>query len=202
MSEHFNGIVKINNIDIKYDYIELNNSRGTIVAIGGTGGGFYGPSYIYDDISNNLTKMKLSLLRVHVKPPFQLATMQLINAIEILISRNNTKPIVLIGWSMGGASIIHSAKYLINNNKIKVNSIITLAGQSYGADPISELNVPIYIIHGSNDKVMGPHVAKHIWNIAKNPKELVILDGASHFMNEKDKELKKYVYKWILNSFY
>ena len=49
---------------------------------------------------------------------------------------------------------------------------------------------------------MGPNVAKHIWKIAKNPKELVILDGAGHFMNEKDKELKKYVYKWILNSFY
>ena len=188
------------NVDIKYQ--QCPNSIGTVVAIGGTGGGFYGPSNIYDNLAIHLPTLNLSLLRVNVFPDHIEGAKNLLIGLEFLKYINNNKPLLLIGWSMGGASIIQVAKYVQDYALFEIKGLITLAGQSLGANPVSELsNIPVYIIHGTADKCMGPKVAQTIYNLANHPKELVLLEGASHWMEEKNDELVSTVYNWIIKSY-
>ena len=189
--------------DVEYKYLQVPNSVGTVIAIGGTGGGFYGPANIYDDLALNLQNYGLSLLRINVYPDHMEGTINLIIGLEFLKKKNENQPILLMGWSMGGASIIQAAKFVQDNNMFTIKGLITLAGQSYGADPVQELkNIPIYIVHGTEDKCMGPRVAESIYRIANEPKELVLLEGASHWMAERYDTLRHNIYNWIVKSFY
>tara|TARA_A100001011_G_scaffold391423_1_gene476865 strand:- start:1263 stop:2174 length:912 start_codon:yes stop_codon:yes gene_type:complete len=190
-----------NGYNIEFNFINVPDSKGTIIAIGGTGGGYYGPAYIYDDLAVNASLLNLSILRVNVIPNYQVATFILNNAILKNIDKIKGKPVILMGWSMGGATIVNTAKFIVDNNLLKINSLISFAGQTHGIEPIKYLNIPIYILHGDNDTVLNKRCADIIYKLAKNPKQKIILNGASHFMIEKQNEVKKYVYKWIEESF-
>lgn len=199
---NFEGTLKGYGRNVEIKYQQCPDSIGTVIAIGGTGGGFYGPSNIYDDFAMHFNELKLSLLRVNVFPDHIEGAKNLLVGLDFLKSINNNKPVLLIGWSMGGASIIHIAKHIQDNNLFELKGLITLAGQSYGAEPLSELsNIPVYIIHGTADKCMGPRVAESLYKIANQPKELVLLKDASHWMSEKHEELLTIVYNWIIRSF-
>lgn len=197
------GYINYHGKEVGVKYIQPENTIATIVAIGGTGGGFYGPSYIYDELAETLPEMGISVLRIDVSPDHINGAENVLIGLEYLKKINNFNPILLMGWSMGGASIIQVAKYLQQTREFQINGLITLAGQSYGADPVSDLyNIPIYIFHGTADRCMGPNVAKSIYRMANEPKELYLLKGASHFMNESDYELKQNVYDCIFRSFF
>ena len=197
------GYIDYHGKKVGVKYIQPRNTTSTIIAIGGTGGGFYGPSYIYDELAETLPEMGFSVLRIDVSPDHLNGAENVLIGLEFLKKLNNFNPILLMGWSMGGASIIQVAKYLQETGEFQINGLITLAGQSYGADPVSELyDIPIYIFHGTADTCMGPNVAKSIYRMANEPKELYLLKGASHFMNEKDYELKQLVYDSIFRSFF
>jgi pimeloyl-ACP methyl ester carboxylesterase len=199
---NFEGVLKGHDRSVEIKYQQCSDSIGTVIAIGGTGGGFYGPSNIYDHFATQFADLKLSLLRVNVFPDHIEGAKNLLVGLDFLRQINNTKPVLLIGWSMGGASIIHIAKYIQDNNLFELKGLITLAGQSYGAEPLSQLsNVPVYIIHGTDDKCMGPRVAESLYQIANEPKQLVLLKDASHWMSEQNDELLKTVYNWIISSF-
>lgn len=199
---NFEGLLKGYDRSVEIKYQQCLDSNGTVIAIGGTGGGFYGPSNIYDHFAIQFPSLKLSLLRVNVFPDHIEGAKNLLVALDFLRYINNNKPVLLIGWSMGGASIIHVAKYIQDNNLFELKGLITLAGQSYGAEPLSQLlNVPVYILHGTADTCMGPRVAERLYQIANEPKELVLLKDASHWMSEKNEELLQTVYNWIITTF-
>jgi len=199
---HYEGTEKANGETAKYDYIHVPDNVGTIVAIGGTGGGFYGPAYIYDDLAKYVANYKLSLLRVHVSPPHDKGVRQLMVGLNVLKNHNNTKPIILMGWSMGGATIINVAKELIErNDELKVKCLVSLAGQTYGADPISEINTKIYVIHGDKDKCLDVGCAYSLKKWARNLGGMTILKGASHWMEECFEELRNTVYGIIFREF-
>jgi len=199
---HYEGVEKANGEVAKYDYIHVPDNIGTIVAIGGTGGGFYGPAYIYDDLAKHVANYRLSLLRVHVSPPHDKGVRQLLVGLNVLKTHNNSKPIILMGWSMGGATIINVAKELIErNDELKVKCLVSLAGQTAGAMAISDIDTKIYVIHGDKDKCLDVACAYSLKRWAKNLGGVTILKGASHWMEECFEELRNTVYNIIFREF-
>jgi len=145
---------------------------------------------------------KLSLLRIHVSPPHDKGVKQVLAGLNVLRTHNNFKPIVLMGWSMGGASIINVTKVLIDSkDDLKVISMISLAGQTYGAKPISNISTKIHIIHGDKDKCLDVSCAHTLKAWAKNLGDVVILKGASHWMEECFPELRSSVYSILFREF-
>jgi len=204
------GVIKKDNLDIAFKYNHIENCHATIVAIGGTGGGFNGPANIYDYLSVNLEIMNLSLLRINVFPDYLEGVENVKVGLEFLNRQNTNKDVILIGWSMGGATMIHIAKYIQDTEIFKVKNLIILAGQSLGSDPIKELNdIPVTIIHGTADKCLDVEVGHYLYRIANSPKRLVLLDGAGHWMSEQfdklvesinesiDMKLNKYAIKSV-----
>jgi alpha/beta superfamily hydrolase len=186
---------------VKINFVQPEGSVATVLAIGGLGGGFYGPAYVYDWLATTLPAQGIALLRVDVSPDHMNGYENVMDALKYLREvTHNSNPILLMGWSMGGASIIHAAKHLLDSGDFPLRGLITLAGQSYGADPIKGIQgVPISILHGTADTCMGPRVAESIYQMANEPKSIHFLEGAGHFMEERREELSQRVWDFIMH---
>lgn len=201
--EYLHDEYKGNIVSIMYQQPADNpeNIIGTVIAIGGTGGGFYGPAYVYDLMADHLVNSKLSFLRINVHPNYKEGSKNVIIGINFLKYINVNSPVILMGWSMGGASIINAASDVIENNLINIKSLIILAGQSAGAQKIANLKIPTYFLHGTADTCLPINVGKQVFEWAHEPKKFIELNGASHWMIEQQGLLFELICKWICESF-
>ena len=185
-----------------YNFIEVHHAIGTIVALAGCTGGFSGPANIYDDLALNIGNLRLSLLRIHIRPWHMKGAEDVLIVLRDLFESLKNKPILLMGWSMGGASVIEVARRIQDNNMFEIKGLVTLASQGTGTGPVKELNnIPIYIFSGTKDTCCKPKWSESIYNKANEPKELVWLPGASHCMTETFDLLKQLLYERIMRSF-
>ena len=60
-------------------------------------------------------------------------------------------------------------------------------------------NVSYILIHGDEDIVLSPLCSQTIYDWAEEPKELILLSGASHSFKETEQELTEKVEQWIRN---
>jgi uncharacterized protein len=90
----------------------------------------------------------------------------------------------LVGHSFGGVVVLQAALAGAN----LVPTVVTLATQSYGAiNAISKLRygrISLLLIHGTEDDVLPLYCSEQIHQLANEPKQLVILRGAGHSLNE------------------
>lgn len=64
-------------------------------------------------------------------------------------------------------------------------------------DAVSELKIPVLIIIGSDDKIVGVEEARQVFSSANNPKKFVIIVGANHIYEGKEEELIFETLNWI-----
>lgn len=64
---------------------------------------------------------------------------------------------------------------------------------------IREIKCPLLIIHGTNDKYFGPKVDRDLYELANEPKKLLIIKGANHTFTEPkhQKQLIKAILDWF-----
>ena len=104
--------------------------------------------------------------------------------------------IALIGHSSNGAVAIKSANF-----STLVTSVASLAGQTFGAQDVSEIAPRnLLVIHGKSDQVLAYSDAQRIYDWAKEPKELIIYDKAGHSLNEIKEELYDKLVEWVIDQ--
>lgn len=98
---------------------------------------------------------------------------------------------------MGGASVIQAASL-----SPSARTVVTLATQSYGVDPVTKLgpHCSILLLHGMNDKVLPADCSKYTYQIAKQPKQLVLYPNAGHVLDEVADEVYQTVRKWVITK--
>jgi pimeloyl-ACP methyl ester carboxylesterase len=170
---------------IPYLFSKVENAMGHIVAVGGTGGGFYGPANIYNYLATILPKHNINILRLDVPKKLDEAAEAVVEGVKTLY-KYDKKPIILMGWSRGGASVIKAALNINNSsNSIPIKGLILLASQSAGTEGIEKLKgIPLLLIHGTADLGVDYRASLQIMSEAQDPKELVTLKGGSHWMHE------------------
>lgn len=201
---HYKGTVQDPENSAAYDYIEVpnENSIGTVVTIGGIHGGFYGPNSLYNDFAEKLPEYNISLLRVNVSRPYMTGASQLLLGLNVLKEHNNMKPLMLVGWSMGSASIVNAVQEMIEkNDTLEIVSLLTFAGQAGGCQSIKTMDVKLNIIHGDNDTNVDVKSAYKLQMWAKNLGEFVIIKGAGHSFYGYKEELYDNAYRIIFNDF-
>lgn len=82
---------------------------------------------------------------------------------------------VVVGHSYAGAVAIRSG--LLSPF---VCAVAALAPQLVGTQGVEELGKPLLLIHGSADQVLLPLASQDIYERARSPKQLVMVDGAGH----------------------
>ena len=175
--------------------IELNTTRGVIemylhpcegkrgsaIFIGGAAGGVDGPAdSVYVRLGESLVERGVSALRVQYRQAgeFEECVMDVLAACSFLKGIGAARA-VLVGHSFGGAVAIKAGELAP-----LVSSVVAISSQRFGTQDVERLDKPLLLIHGANDRVIERAASDDIYRRAKEPKRVVILEGAGHGMIE------------------
>ncbi|PWC33108.1 dienelactone hydrolase family protein [Azospirillum sp. TSO35-2] len=163
--------------------------------VGGVGGGFDTPARgLYPRLCADLTTDGVASLRLRFRDPRDLeeAVYDVLCGLSFL-GRQGIHHVALIGHSFGGAVVIQAAA----SNRGAVCTVITLATQGYGTEPVHDLSCPILLIHGEADEILPPSCSIHVHRKAHDPKKLVLVPGTGHALDEAAEAVCREVRDWL-----
>lgn len=106
------------------------------------------------------------------------------------------KRIALVGHSFSGAVVISVAPL-----SQAIVAVVALASQTFGANSVGHIHPrPILLVHGTQDQRLNCYCSEQIYSWAKKPKELVILEGASHGLWERKDDLLPLLRRWLTDK--
>lgn len=168
-----------------------------VITVGGVGGGWDTPARdLYPRLGHDLPLSGIALCRVRFRHPTVLeeAILDVLAALAFL-EAEGVKQVGLVGHSFGGAVVIQAAAA-----SPLVKTVVTIATQGYGADPARDLGprCSLLLIHGTADRVLPPTCSEHAFTEARPPKELVLIPGAGHGLEEAAEEVRRRVHDWLV----
>lgn len=171
---------------------------GALIMVGGTDGGFQGPAdAIYPALAHDLLAHGIGSLRldfrIHVAPgPVEEGAYDVLAGVSFLEEQGVGK-IGVIGHSYGGAVVITAGVL-----SLAVSAVVTLSTQSAGTALAPQLAPrPLLLIHGAEDRRLPPDCSRHVYRLAREPKQLVILPGARHSLRQRREELRRLLVLWL-----
>lgn len=188
--------LETNHENIDFRYYPVSGTQRGVIFVCGVGGGWDTPAKgLYPRLCQELMGEAIASLRVRYRHPTILAesVLDVLAGISYLESEG-IKSIALIGHSFGGAVVIRAAVSQV------VRTVVTLATQSYGATAVSHLppECGILLIHGTVDRVLTPACSEYIYQIAHEPKCLILYEGTDHALNQVSAEVHQVVRDWIV----
>ena len=169
-----------------------------VVWVSGSLGGLGGPSFgIFETLSATLVKYGINSLRLDYRLPgdFDQCVYDVLMGVNFL-KQNSVDNIALVGHSFGGAVVIMAATM-----SAEVKAVVGLSSQTYGTNRVSALSPkPLLLIHGDRDRNLPARSSWHIFERAKEPKEIVIYKGSGHFLRECHQELYELLRSWLIDK--
>jgi pimeloyl-ACP methyl ester carboxylesterase len=174
---------------------EAPGARAGVVLVGGVGGGFDSPAQgLYGRLGLELAGAGAAVLRVRYRDPHVLAAAvaDVTTGVRFLGARGASR-VGLVGHSLGGAAVIQAALDLP-----EVVTVVALASQSLGTERCAELSPrSLLLVHGSADAVLSPDCSRRIYEQAEAPKELLVLEGTGHSLDESSADVLSLVRDWL-----
>ena len=171
------------------------DSTRAVIWVCGARGGFGGPaSGLYAELSEEFTGQGITSLRMDYREPnnIQECALDLMAGVNFLRA-TGYGPAVVVGHSFGGAVVIAGAAFSDH-----VAGVVSLSPQTYGAQGAGMLSpTPLLVVHGKADTRLPFSCAVAIHDWAKEPRELVLYDGAEHRLDECRAELMDLLREWI-----
>ena len=170
-------------------------SKQGIIWVCGARGGFGGPGKgLYASMAESLCSQGITSLRLDYRLPnlFPDCVFDLLAGVTYLQNLGHD-PVVLVGHSFGGATVI--AAGAVSSH---VAGVASLSPQTYGARMVGMLSPrPLLVVHGKSDTRLPSYCGEQIYQWAKEPKRLVLYDGAEHRLEECHEELEALLAEWI-----
>ena len=170
-------------------------STRAVIWVCGARGGFGGPaSGLYAELSQEFAGQGITSLRMDYRQPnnIQECALDLLAGVNFLRA-TGYGPVVVVGHSFGGAVVIAGAAFSDH-----VAGVVSLSPQTYGAQGAGMLSpTPLLVVHGKADTRLPFSCAVAIHDWAKEPRELVLYDGAEHRLDECRAELMDLLREWI-----
>ncbi|WP_049976408.1 alpha/beta hydrolase [Azospirillum sp. B506] len=166
-----------------------------VLWVGGVGGGFDTPACgLYPRLAADFTADGVASLRLCFRDSRDLAeaVYDVLCGLSFL-GRQGIHHVALVGHSFGGAVVIQAAA----SNRGAVCTVVTLATQSYGTDPVGDLSCPILLIHGEADGILPASCSIHVHRKACEPKKLVLVPGTGHALEEASEAVCREVRDWL-----
>ena len=171
------------------------DTSNAVIWVCGARGGFGGPGPgTYARLSEQLTQQGITSLRLDYRFPNDLleCVLDLLTGVAYL-QQNNHPPLVVVGHSFGGAVVIAAGAASPH-----IKGIVSLSPQTYGAGMAAQLSPrKLLTVHGKADTRLPYTCAQQIHEWAKEPKELVLYEGAEHRLEECRQELETLLSTWI-----
>ena len=166
-----------------------------VIWVCGASGGFGGPGRgTYARMSEKFVGEGITSLRLDYRQPndvFECA-MDLLAGVAYLKSADH-KPVVVVGHSFGGAVVIAAGA-----NSAHIKGVVALSPQTYGAGMAGQVAPRrLLVVHGKADTRLAFSCGQQIYDMAREPKELVLYEGAEHRLEECRDDLEELLGKWI-----
>lgn len=176
-------------------YYAVPGGELAVLWVGGVGGGFDSPARgLYPRLAADLTADGVASLRLRFRDPRDLeeAVYDVLCGLSFL-GRQGIHHVALVGHSFGGAVVIQAAA----SNRGAVCTVVTLATQGYGTDPVGDLSCPILLVHGEADEILPASCSIHVHRKARDPKKLVLVPGTGHALEEASEAVCREVRDWL-----
>ncbi len=166
-----------------------------VIWVCGARGGFGGPGPgTYARMSERFTGEGITSLRLDYRQAndvFECA-LDLLAGVSYLKSAGH-KPVVVVGHSFGGAVVIAAGA-----NSAHINGVVALSPQTYGAGMAGKVAPrKLLVVHGKADTRLAFSCGQQIYDMANEPKELVLYEGAEHRLEECRDDLEELLGEWI-----
>ena len=174
---------------------EAADAHRAIIWVCGARGGFGGPARgLYSRLAQEFVEQGITSLRLDYRQPnvFPECMLDLLAGVTFL-DRTGYGPVVLVGHSFGGAVVIAAGAASQH-----VSGVVSLSPQTYGAHMAGLVSPkPLLVVHGKSDTRLPYSCALQIHEWAREPKELVLYEGAEHRLEECTQELEALLREWI-----
>ncbi len=177
-------------------YYQIVDAKQAIIWVGGVGGGWDTPANgLYPRLCRAFMNEGIASLRIRFRYPTILEEAVLdVGAGISYLQSNGINCVAVVGHSFGGAVVIQTAATCSI-----VRTVVTLATQSYGTESVRYLasDCPILLVHGTADEVLSVVCSQSVYQLAHEPKRLVLYEGAHHGLAEVAEEVNQTVYNWM-----
>ncbi|MCH9016864.1 MAG: alpha/beta fold hydrolase [Chloroflexi bacterium] len=166
-----------------------------VIWVCGARGGFGGPGPgTYARMAQRFAEDGITSLRMDYRSPGDVfeCTLDLLAGVSYLKGAGH-QPVVVVGHSFGGAVVIAAGA-----NSSHIKGVVALSPQTYGAGMAGQVAPrKLLVVHGKADTRLAFSCGQQIYNMAKEPKELVLYEGAEHRLEECRDELEDLLGRWI-----
>lgn len=177
-------------------FTPVEGKTGAAIFIGGAGGGTRGPANeMYVTLAAELALAGVSTLRLVYRHAgeFEECVMDGLAACSFLKGIGAERA-VIVGHSFGGAVAVK-----IGELAPLISAVCGLSSQRFGTYEVDRLAKPLLLIHGSRDDVLDQQASRDIYERARDPKRLVILEGDGHGLAEHAEEVRSLVTEFVLD---
>ena len=166
-----------------------------VIWVCGARGGFGGPGPgTYARMSQHFTEKGITSLRLDYRQAnnvFECA-LDLLAGVAFLKGTGH-QPVVVVGHSFGGAVVIAAGA-----NSSHIKGVVALSPQTFGAGMAGEVAPrKLLVVHGKADTRLPFSCGQQIYDMAKEPKEIVLYEGAEHRLEECRDDLEGLLGQWI-----
>ena len=181
--------------DLKGILHRAEGSHYGVVWVCGALGGFGGPGLgTYTRLAETFREQGITSLRLDYRQPniMKECVLDLLTVIAYFKSMNHG-PVVIVGHSFGGAVVIGAG---VASDHVK--GVVSLAPQMFGAKMVRSLSpTSLLLVHGKADTRLPAFTSVSIYRMARQPKEVVLYEGAEHSLEECRDELDQLLGDWI-----
>lgn len=176
-------------------YYALPGTPAGAVWVGTTGDWDTPARALYPRLCESLQGEGIASLRVRLRRPRDLAqcVADIRTGIQYLAGQGMTR-LALIGHGRGAAAVIQAAVGLR-----AARTVVALATDGGGAAPIEDLGprCSLLLLHGSDDRVIPWSAARSVYELAREPKDLLLYPGAGHTLDEVADAVRDTVHDWL-----
>ncbi len=176
-------------------FTPVEGKTGVALFLGGAGGGVRGPANeMYVTLAGELALAGVSSLRLEYREAgeFEECVMDALAGCSFLKGIGAERAVV-VGHSFGGAVAVKAGELAP-----LISAVCSLSSQRFGTFEVERLSKPLLLIHGSRDEVLDQQASKDIFERAREPKRLVILEGDGHGLAQHADEARSLVSDFVL----
>ena len=166
-----------------------------VVWVCGARGGFGGPGPgTYARMAEQFAGSGITSLRLDYRSPNDVVecALDLLAGVSYLKDTGH-QPVVVVGHSFGGAVVVAAGA-----NSSHIKGVVALSPQTHGAGMAGKVAPRrLLVVHGKADSRLPYTCAQQIYDWAKDPKELVLYEGAEHRLEECRDDLESLLGRWI-----